>query len=221
MPDPDAGEEELAAGPFSDWVAEIRTALRGDRPSDVPCGGCTACCASAQFVHIAPDETATLARIPPELLFRAPGMPAGHVVLGYDDRGRCPMLTDEGCSIYEHRPRTCRTYDCRIFPATGVAPGDDKQAIARRAARWRFDLATEVDEREHDAVRAAAAFLDDHGDLLWGTGPPPTPTERAVLAVEIHDRFLRRHPATGVVVTPDVGEVRRVLSRGLRPDRPE
>jgi len=76
-------------------------------------------------VHIGPDEHETLARIPAALRFPAPGSPHGHVVLGYDEHGRCPMLVDGGCSIYEHRPRTCRTYDCRIFPATGVDVGED------------------------------------------------------------------------------------------------
>ena len=27
------------------------------------------------------------------------------------------MLAEDGCSIYAHRPRACRTYDCRVFPA--------------------------------------------------------------------------------------------------------
>ncbi|MFI5042361.1 MAG: YkgJ family cysteine cluster protein, partial [Acidimicrobiales bacterium] len=109
--DSPGGDPDLAAGDFSSWVAEIRVALRGERGSEVPCGGCTACCTSSQFVHIAPDETDTLSHIPAELLFRAPLLPPGHVVLGYDERGRCPMLVDARCSIYEHRPRTCRTYD--------------------------------------------------------------------------------------------------------------
>src|SRR5207253_1500026 len=110
----------LAAGDFVSWVTGMQGAIAGDHDSDVPCDGCTACCTSSQFVHIEPDETETIARIPPELLFPAPRAPRGHVLLGYDERGHCPMLIDGGCSIYEHRPRTCRTYDCRVFAATGV-----------------------------------------------------------------------------------------------------
>ena len=59
---------------------------------------------------------------PAALRFPRPGRPKGHVVLGYDEHGRCPMLGDHGCTIYEHRPRTCRTYDCRVFAATGSSP---------------------------------------------------------------------------------------------------
>ncbi|HJV08323.1 MAG TPA: YkgJ family cysteine cluster protein, partial [Acidimicrobiales bacterium] len=93
----------LPAGRFSTWLAQL---AGGD--VDVPCGACTACCTSSQFVHIGPDESETLARIPPALLFPAPGLPKGHVVMGYDERGHCPMFVDGGCSIYEARPRTCR-----------------------------------------------------------------------------------------------------------------
>ena len=130
---------------------EIRAAVRGERGSDVPCDGCTACCRSSQFVHIGPEELDTLSRIPAELKFPAPGRPRGHVVLGYDERGHCPMLVDGTCSIYEHRPRTCRTYDCRVFAITGVTP-DDQPAVAARAAEW--DV--EIDDRDRWArVRAA------------------------------------------------------------------
>ena len=131
---------------FSEWLDEL------DAASDmhVPCGACTACCTSSQFVHIEPDETDTLAHVPAALRFPAPGLPKGHVVMGYDERGHCPMLIDGACSIYEHRPRTCRTYDCRIFAVTGVEP--DQPAIATRVRDWSFD----VDDRETwDAVRAA------------------------------------------------------------------
>src|SRR5262245_45885670 len=116
--------DDLDGGDFSSWLATTQRAIRGDIDADVPCDGCTACCRSSQFVHIAPDETDTLAHIPPALLFPAPQMTRGHVVLGYDERGHCPMLADDGCSIYEHRPRTCRTYDCRVFAAAGVELDD-------------------------------------------------------------------------------------------------
>lgn len=144
-------ERDLPAGDFSSWLTGIQAAARGEQDSEVPCGGCTACCTSSQFVHIAPDETDTLAHIPGELLFPAPGLPRGHVLLGYDERGHCPMLKDNQCSIYAHRPRTCRTYDCRIFPAADVEV--DKSEIAQRARRWQFDFPTETDRDRHDAVR--------------------------------------------------------------------
>ena len=147
---------------FSEWLAEFDATSE----AQVPCGACTACCTSSQFVHIEPDETETLARVPAGLRFPAPGLPKGHIVLGYDEQGHCPMLVDGACSIYEHRPRTCRTYDCRVFAVTGVEP-DGQPVIAARVREWRF----EVDDRERwDAVHAA----------LPPTGPP---IERALRAL--------------------------------------
>ncbi len=168
------GDDELAAGTFSEWLDDTARALDGDADADVPCNGCTACCTSSQFVHIEPDEVDTLAHIPRHLLFPAPLRPRDHVVMGYDEHGRCPMLVDGACSIYEHRPRTCRTYDCRIFAATGVDLDDDadKVAIAARVRRWRFDFSNADDRSRRDALVARASALDAHAA-----------TERAVLAV--------------------------------------
>lgn len=189
-------EQGLAAGDFSSWLLEMQGAIRGDRASVVPCGSCTACCTSSQFIHIGPDETDTLSHIPAELLFPAPRLPHGHVLLGYNEQGHCPMLVDNQCSIYEHRPRACRTYDCRVFPAAGVEidndGDDDKVLIARQARRWRFDFPTRDDRNEHEAVRAAATFLDERRGLLPEGAVPTNATPRAVLAIEIHDAFLRR-----------------------------
>ncbi len=183
-------DHPLPAGGFSAWLAGMQRALLGDQDSEVPCDGCTACCTSSQFVHIAPDEAETLAHIPVELLFPAPRLPAGNVLLGYDENGHCPMLIEGACSIYEHRPRTCRTYDCRVFPASGVEPDGDKPAIAQRAHRWRFDFPTEVDRAEHDAVQAAARFVRDQEDRVPEDVVPPNATQLAVVAIEVHEAFL-------------------------------
>jgi Fe-S-cluster containining protein len=182
----------LDAGDFGSWIVEMQGALRGERDSVVPCDGCTACCTSSQFVHIGPDETETLARIPAALLFPAPRMPRGHVLMGFDERGHCPMLVDNRCSIYEHRPATCRTYDCRIFPAAGVEVEDgDKALIAQRARRWRFTFASEADRVRRDAVAAAAAFVREHRDAVPPERVPSNATQLAVLAIELHADFLQ------------------------------
>lgn len=217
MADGDRSEpDDLAAGEFSPWLAQLRAALRGEAESEVPCGGCTACCTSSQFVPIGPDETDTLALVPESLRFPAPGLPAGHVVLGCDDRGHCPMLVDGGCSIYEHRPRACRTYDCRVFAAAGVDVPEDKPLIAERVRRWRFAVPAPADRARLQAVRAAARFLADHAELLPHGVAPRNAQETAVLAVEVHGAFLSHDEATGrtTVVTdprPDLvlSQVRR------------
>src|SRR3984957_10470899 len=214
--DPSKDEPTLAAGDFSPWMGEMDRALRGNGGSDVPCDGCTACCRSSQFVHIGPDEADTLPHIPADLLFPAPRLPTGHMLLGYDERGHCPMLIDNRCSIYEHRPRTCRTYDCRVFPAAEIEiDGSDQVRIARQVRRWRFSFPSEADRTHHAAVRAAARFLDAHADLLPAEARPANATQRAILALEIHGLFLGRDDAAGPtrVVDPHPEVVRRAVVR--------
>jgi Fe-S-cluster containining protein len=218
----------------------MRRALAEGTGSDVPCGGCTACCRAAQFVPVGPDEHDARAHIPADLLFDAPLLPPGHVLLGYDRAGHCPMLGDAGCTIYDHRPRACRTYDCRVFPAAGVGPDDPTSPVARQAARWRFESAGAEDDAALAAVRAAARFLERHDELLDEGRPraagPPSPTRVAVRAVELAEAFLRRDVVdssaapTGaggvdgpVVVEPTVAEVRVALAarRGPAPSGAE
>lgn len=157
-----AAPAPVAAGPFSEWLHATRRARQLKViGADVPCGACSGCCQASLFIHIAPHETETLARIPKRLRFSAPGLPRGHVLLGYDERGRCPMLVDGRCSIYEHRPQTCRDFDCRVFAASGIEPeshGPSAQ-LAERVKAWRFAHPSELDAREHAAVRAAGQFL--------------------------------------------------------------
>src|SRR4051794_36104 len=165
----------LDAGEFLPWLAEVQAEIAGEGVAEVPCGGCTACCTSSQFIHIAPDEHETLAHIPPSLLFPAPRLPRGHVLLGYDERGHCPMLVDGRCSIYEHRPRTCRTYDCRVFPAAGLEP--DQPAVPQHTRRRRFEPPTAADGQRQEAVRADARAV--------GGGEPGASSIRiAIRAVE-------------------------------------
>ena len=196
--------EQLDAGELGSWLRGMRSALAGARDADVPCDGCVACCTSAQFVHVAPDEQAALASIPAELLVPAPGMPEGHLVMGYDERGRCPMLGDHGCTIYEHRPQTCRTYDCRVFAATGVGPG--LSAVGDRVRRWRFRLPTVDDERRAAALRAADAFVAENSGTLLAERGPTTTTQVALLAVRAHEAFLAGE-------APSVEEVAKHLTR--------
>jgi len=164
-------DEPLSAGRFSVWLRDMEAALRGERDADVPCDGCTACCRASQFVHVEPDEADALDHIPAELLFPAPRLPAGHRVMGYDERGHCPMLVDGGCSIYEHRPRACRTYDCRIFAATGIEVDATQPEVAARVRRWVFTFETEDDAVLHQAAQAAARHvIERDGGELNATG---------------------------------------------------
>lgn len=184
------GDTSVAAGDFDRWLADITTGRSRDRGADVPCGTCTACCTSSQFVHVESDEADTLRAIPAEVLFPAPGLPPGNLLMGYDEDGCCPMFVDGGCSIYEHRPRTCRRYDCRVFTAAGITPSDpDRSSIAERVRRWAFDLSTEEDRARFTAVQASGAHLAEHPECL-PAGVTPSPADLALLAIHIHELFL-------------------------------
>jgi hypothetical protein len=221
MSDESSEAQDLPAGDFAVWLGDTQSAQQ-DRPgADVPCGGCTACCTSSYFIHIGPDETETLARIDPELLFDAPGRPHGHRLMGFDESGHCPMLVDGGCSIYVDRPQTCRTYDCRVFAATSLAAGgDDKARITQRVRRWRFSYPQDRGHAEQTAVLAAARFLSERAECLPTGFVPRNPTQLAILAVKVYKAFLdhseagNEHPGE----MPDAERARAIVAASERFD---
>lgn len=173
------------AGIFSQWLRQMRSQLRHDKPADVPCGTCTACCTSGYFIHVRPEEKAALARIPKKLLVAAPGLPKGHMLMGHYENGHCPMLVEGKCSIYEQRPQACRVYDCRVFAAAGILPGGDERAeINLRVKGWRFSYPTPDDKALHAAVKAAAKALQK------GPEPPSQPSGVALGALDRYPEHL-------------------------------
>lgn len=205
----------IDAGSLASWVAAFEEARRGDGAMDVPCGDCTACCRASQFIHVGPDEADALAHIPAEILVPAPGAPPGTRVMGYDEDGCCPMFDGERCSIYDHRPRACRTYDCRVFAAAGVDPDPGRDDLAARVARWRFSLTgSEADDEAdlHRAIRDTARLLADHRDAF----SPPIPRASiplALLAIELHGVLVKAR--RGGAAPPDptlVQELQRALA---------
>ncbi len=181
----------VAAGPFGEWLSQIRASLRGDGGTDVPCGNCVGCCISSYYIPIRPQDKAALVSIPANLLVVAPGQPSGHAMLGYSRDGTCHMLHAGQCSIYSQRPQTCRDYDCRIFAAAGIDAGDaGKAVINRRVREWRFTYDTEADRAAHRAVRSAAAFIQMQRADFPGGRAPTAPTGIAVLAIKTYAVFL-------------------------------
>ena len=149
-----------------------------------------------------------------DVVFPAPRLPVGHVLMGYDESGHCPMLIDGACSIYEHRPRTCRTYDCRVFAASGLMLDDPtKSAINDQVRRCQFQLADNIDRAELEAVRSAAL-------LLRALEPGSNTTEQSLAAIEIHDQFLATDPGGEgcTAVTPNPESVRGNSGGGGRPN---
>jgi len=110
------------------------------------------------------------------------------VLLGYDENGRCPMLADNKCSIYEHRPLTCRNYDCRVYTAAGIVA--DRDSITQRTRRWKFNYSDQDARDQHAAVKSAARFVREHAASFPGGEAPNDPAQLAVLAVKVSDVFL-------------------------------
>ena len=183
-------EHIIAAGPFGSWLTQARASLRGNGGVDVPCGDCTGCCTSSYSVQLRPEDERAAAKIPVRFLVHAPGFPSAHMTMRALPDGTCPMLHAGRCSIYRERPQTCLDYDCRIFTAAGIlAGGADKAVINRRVREWRFTYPTEADRRAHDAVLAAASFIQERRASFPGR-IPTAPMGIAVLAIKAYGIFL-------------------------------
>jgi len=151
--------EQVNAGPFSAWLELTRAALQGGEPVDVPCGSCTACCTSGFYIAVNKQETATLDMIPDEFFFEIPGAEE-FVFIGFDQQGHCPLLEEGRCSIYQDRPIACRTFDCRIYTATGIRPEKDSSSpISRRIGSWIFEYPTKEDHIQQWILKTAALIL--------------------------------------------------------------
>ena len=196
----------LPAGNFSAWLRAMRAALAGGPGMDVACGDCVGCCTSSYYIKVRPGEAA-LDHIPPARLAPSPGEP-GTQLMGFDAAGHCPMFAAGGCSIYRHRPDTCRTYDCRIFTAAGMQAGAGKTMINERVGRWRFEFADEEQRREQRVVQAVASFLRQHPVRFPGGHVPSRSSEIAVLAVKSYTVFLD--------VIPDDAEAARRIVEACR-----
>ena len=185
-------KQTVPAGDFKVWLDRTRDALIKDEGNDVPCGSCTACCTSSYFIHIRPEEKKTLASIPKQVLFPAPGMPKGNYVMGYNEKGHCPMFKDNKCSIYENRPQTCRSYDCRVFYATGLPAGDKRKAlINQQVERWRFKFnGTDAGEL-YNIIRKTARFLVENKKKFPKDVIPSNTTQLAILAIRIYPFFTK------------------------------
>lgn len=186
----DASASDLPAGNFSSWLRDMRAALASRGGMDVACGDCRGCCTSSYYVKVRANEATALARIGAENLEPGPPGDPGSRLLGFQSSGHCRMLVNRECSIYQDRPETCRSYDCRVFAAAGMDAGAGKTEINQRVARWRFSYPTGQDRDEHRAVTAAAAYLRQHPVRFSSGHVPSRPSEIAVLAVKAYEVFL-------------------------------
>ena len=126
----------------------MRETMAGGRPeSHVPCNGCRECC-----YHAGVDVDPSIE--PPEHL--------KHLEIWQDENGAhwlkkgadgaCVHLGPDGCTVYEHRPAACRSYDCRLYALTATLDSFDG---GHAQPPWVFRPRS----RESAALAAACAFL--------------------------------------------------------------
>jgi hypothetical protein len=77
----------------------------------VPCNGCRMCCYHPR-IEVEPQDDVRHLDIETH--------EDGGQTLRRREDGSCVHLGPEGCTVYAHRPRGCRTYDCRLFSLLGV-----------------------------------------------------------------------------------------------------
>lgn len=109
--------------------------------STVPCGACNACCRNP---HLVADLTPEEVKDYPDAVevdgeWRLPKRP----------NGECVHLTDGRCSIYDRRPVSCRSYDCRRY-LVGYPRGSSDQIGHVREVfdmwdAWEVDTPEDVD----------------------------------------------------------------------------
>jgi Fe-S-cluster containining protein len=186
---PTAIDTTVAAGPFGQWLAQARAALRGTGGMSVPCGDCVGCCTSSYSILLRPHDAA-LEVVPVKFLSSVPGMAYPHAKMNPLTNGHCPMFQEGRCAIYAQRPQTCLDYDCRVFAAAGMQTGDNRPVINQRIRQWRFTYESEADRRAHAAVQSAAAFISEYGSAFPGDWLPNNPSGLAVLAVKVYELFM-------------------------------
>jgi Fe-S-cluster containining protein len=184
--------ESLDAGDFGTWLQQMQAVLRGGTEgTDVPCGDCVGCCSSHWPVALRAEDEALVPLVPAWLLLEPEDAPEGLRYMGYREDGTCPMLVKRRCRVYAQRPQTCRDFDCRIFTAAGIASaGADKPLINERLSAWRFSYASTEDLAVHEAIQAAATFLQGPAREVQGFSFPVAPIAVAGLALKAHTVFL-------------------------------
>jgi Fe-S-cluster containining protein len=102
---------------------------RGDA-DPVPCGNCWACC---YYAGIPVDKKRDRKRLPHLLTGRDA---EAESVLQRRADGAWVHLGEQGCTVYEHRPSACRSFDRRAFSAMGLVEHCDPN---HHTPGWEFD----------------------------------------------------------------------------------
>lgn len=146
----DVASGELQTGRNGGDPVAVLLGLQTRKPGRkhrVPCNGCFECCYHARVdVNPLSEPPANLAQLALEQ------DADGNWWLQKRADGACVHLGERGCTVYEHRPSACRTYDCRMYALTGV---HDSFSNGHNPPVWVFERKTP----EARAILAAAQIL--------------------------------------------------------------
>jgi hypothetical protein len=116
------------------WLAEMGASVASGKPMSVPCNGCRNCC---WFHHVPVERDENPENLP---YLDTVMQEDSSMILRKRDDGACVHLGEQGCTVYEHRPAACRTYDCRYMSLIGIShPYDDNHS----PPTWLFDVSTD------------------------------------------------------------------------------
>ena len=169
--------------------------LRSGGGSDVPCAGAQPAAALRSSSTSSPTSSTRWPTCPPSCSSRHRAGRRALSCWATTSRAiaRCSSMTAVRST---HRPRACRIYDCRVFPAAGVTP--DKPLIAERAGAGSSRIGTAT--RRSSTRRCAPPPASSRTARTWCPATA-VPSTCAVLAVELRDLFLDpdRPPAPSAV----------------------
>lgn len=202
----------LDADKFISYLeARWRAFVEGE--GNVDCQSCRGCCRAGYAIGLSKAEAAII----PHVVFE------GHAVILPLPTGACPYLIDEKCSIYAHRPASCRQYDCRDFamaslrlnPADGshdqvLGVDEINRSIERFAAEnegiastYMSNISADlVGKQGHNAVVAAQHSLVA---AIMSTAPP----ERGKSLMDVLLSVDEAERGAGMVVADRVREAQR------------
>jgi len=171
------------AGDPVEFIASFKATAaaqeRGERPvANVPCDGCTACC---YFSKVEFDPQAERAEDLAHLDFVEEV--DNKVRLRKREDGACIHLGEKGCTVYEHRPRPCRFYDCRVAALVGMVDTFDGD---RHSPFWIFDPHTPKSRAFQEAFRTLGML---HRHRASESGESRTTSATLKFAFEHVDKF--------------------------------
>jgi len=141
---------------------------------NVPCGTCKGCCRDIGLVELSPGDSSQLKR----------QWVGDKVCLPRKENGDCVYLEENGCSVYDIRPVTCRYFDCRLYQIAGTLHKDTSTELNTTIQNWDLDklYATKEDKIRGIATRLAFNLAKDHPIL----GGDP------IIAFTMHERFMAK-----------------------------